>query len=98
MSAKFKNKEFTKEQTEAYGYLKNAFTDRLKEVFKSEKFTKYDIRQSKEHFSDLEKQYKDIFKTKWSFFDYDERLSNLIAQTGIKDSKFKMESGTYWFA
>jgi hypothetical protein len=97
MNTKFKNNNFTKEQTEAYGFLKSAFTDRLREVFKDEKFTKFDIRQSKEYFTDLEKTYKDIFKTKWSFFDYDERLSNLIAQTGIKDNRFKMENGTYWF-
>lgn len=97
MSTKFKSIEFTKEQTEAYGYLKNEFTDRLREVFKGERFTKFDIRQSREHFSDLEVRYKDIFKTKWSFFDYDERLGNLIAQTGIKNNSFKMEHGTYWF-
>ena len=97
MSTKFKNKEFTKEQTEAYNYLKSAFTDRLREVFKEEKFTKFDIKQSKEHFLDLEEQYKDTFKTKWSFFDYDERLSKLIAHTGINNNDFKMEKGMYWF-
>lgn len=97
MSTNFKNKTITKEQSEAYNHLKDAFTDRLRETFKNEKFTKFDIKQSKKHFLDLEKQYKDTFKTKWSFFDYDERLSKLIAHTGIKNSDFKMENGTYWF-
>lgn len=97
MNTKFKNKEFTKEQSIAYNYLKDAFTDRLRETFKNEKFTKFDIKQSKEHFSDLEKQYKDTFKTKWSFFDYDERLGKLITHTGIRNKDFKMENGTYWF-
>lgn len=97
MSTKFKNKELTDEQFKEYCILKDAFTDRLREVFKSNKFTKRDISQSREHFSDLEKQYKGIFNTRWSFFDYEERLSRLIAQTGITNNNFKMEHGTYWF-
>jgi hypothetical protein len=97
MATKYKSTPITKEQTKAYGYLSNSFIDRLREVFKGDKFTKLDIIQTREHFEDLEKQYKDIFKTKWSFFDYEERLSKLIAQTGIKSNNFKMDRGTYWF-
>jgi len=96
-TTKYKDKKITKEQTEAYNNLRSTFTDRLRDVFKSDRFTKYDIVQSREHFTDLEKHYKDIFKTKWSFLDYDERLSKLIAQTGIAKDSFKMEQGTYWF-
>ena len=97
MITKFKKTLLTKEQSDAYNNLKDTFTDRLREVFQDNKFTKTDIKYSKSYFLDLETRYKEIFKTKWSFFDYDERLSNLIAQTGVSTDNIKMENGTYWF-
>jgi hypothetical protein len=91
------HKKITPEQTAAYNILKNDFAERLRAVFQTQKFTKIDICLCKERFLDLDERYKNIFSTKWSFFDYEERLGNLIAYTGILNSDFKMENGTYFF-
>lgn len=99
-----RSKEEDKEAMKKYRELAEDFEKRLEEVFGNSPFTKKLIIAHKDKFEDLDQRYKEIFKTEYSLFGFEqtlERLGNLISMIGIKRLDLKFESGPkgmiFWF-